>query len=91
MSHSLFTAIPSAQSHSLVEHATLQVIQCLRTDAEPRWLEFPDERLLGSSRLHHGELALHDGPHVLDGRQVRAVARPYTLLPKPWRLSRHHC
>ena len=79
--------IPSTHSHTLphtVGHATHQVIQCLRTDAEPRSLEVPDERLLGGSQLHNAELAVHDSPQVLDGRQVRAVARLYILLLKPW-------
>ena len=87
MGHGLFTDIPSTQSHTLphtVGHATHQAIQCLCTNAEPRSLEVPDKRLLGDSRLHHVELALHDSPQVLDGRQVRAVAQPYTLVPKPW-------
>ena len=42
----------------------------------------PDERVLGGSRLHHVELALHDSPQNLDGRQIRDLARP--LVSKPW-------
>ena len=71
MGHGLFSDIPSTQLHTLsqtVGHVTHQVIQCLRTDAEPRWLEVPDERLLGGSQLPHVGLALHNNPQVLDGR-----------------------